>query len=89
MRDLSSARWISIKGFLFLLLGLLSSSMLLLERPTWKVLLLLTIAIWASCRFYYFAFYVIEHYIDPNYKFSGLVSFVRYFLRKRKVLKAS
>jgi hypothetical protein len=26
------------------------------------------------CRFYYFAFYVIEHYVDPGYRFSGLGS---------------
>jgi hypothetical protein len=32
---------------------------------------------------YYFAFYVIEHYVDPGYRFAGLWSFVRYVLRKR------
>ncbi len=31
---------------------------------------------------YYFAFYVIEHYVDPGYRFAGLWSFVRYVLRK-------
>jgi hypothetical protein len=25
----------------------------------------------------YFAFYLIERYVDPNYRFSGLLSFVR------------
>ena len=31
----------------------------------------------------YFAFYVIEHYIDDGYKFAGLSSFVRYLWGKR------
>jgi len=28
-------------------------------------------------------FYVIEKYVDPNYKFAGLYSFLLYLLRKR------
>jgi hypothetical protein len=44
---------------------------------------LLALAIWGFCRFYYFAFYVIEKYVDPSYKFAGLISFVRYFFRRR------
>jgi hypothetical protein len=45
---------------------------------------MLIICIWAFCRFYYFAFYVIEHYVDPDYKFSSLYSFFKYLLRSRK-----
>jgi hypothetical protein len=41
---------------------------------------LLLVAIWAFCRAYYFAFYVIEHYVDPAYRFSGLIDFFRYAL---------
>jgi len=29
--------------------------------------------------YYYFAFYVIQHYVDPAYRFSGLWSFVCYW----------
>jgi hypothetical protein len=36
------------------------------------------------CRSYYFAFYVIERYVDPGYRFSGLGSFVLYVVRGRK-----
>jgi len=57
---------------------------LILERPTGKVAVLLAASVWCFARFYYFAFYVIEHYVDPEYKFVGLGSFVRYLLRKRK-----
>lgn len=38
----------------------------------------------AEARAYYFAFYVIEHYIDGSYRYSGLADFARYFLRKHR-----
>jgi hypothetical protein len=83
MADLKNPKLIYAKGFLFLFTGLLASGLLLLESPSVRVVLLLAIAVWAFCRFYYFAFYVIEHYVDPGYKFAGLGSFVRYLLRRR------
>lgn len=83
MADLKNPSLITTKGFLFLGLGLLASTLLLLEAWNIKVILLLAIAIWAFCRFYYFAFYVIEHYVDPQYRFAGLWSFFRYLLRRR------
>jgi len=43
----------------------------------------LALAVWAFCRAYYFAFYVIEHYADPGYRFAGLMSFIGYALRRR------
>ena len=45
---------------------------------------LLAVTVWCFCRFYYFAFYVIEHYVDPGYRFSGLWSFALYLLSKRR-----
>ena len=81
MKDLTSPGWIKAKGILFLLVGLLASVLLVLEHPTWKIALLLVLAVWSFCRFYYCAFYVIEKYVDPGYKFSGLGSFFRYLLR--------
>jgi hypothetical protein len=83
MKDLTSARLIKVKGILFLLLGLLSASLLFLGYPTPKTGVLLVIAVWSFCRFYYFAFYVIEHYVDPSYRFSGLISFALYLIQKK------
>lgn len=80
MSDLKSPRLIYLKGFLFLLLGCLSAALVIAEHPTLKVTLLLVLAIWSFCRCYYFAFYVIQHYVDPGYKFAGLFSFARYLL---------
>jgi hypothetical protein len=84
MKDVTSPTWIKVKGFLFLLTGTLASVLLILDNPTWKTVLLLALAIWCFCRFYYFAFYVIEHYVDPNFKFSGLISFARCLFQRRR-----
>lgn len=81
MRNLTNPAWIKAKGLLFLILGLLSAALLFFERPTAKIAVLLILAIWSLCRFYYFAFYVLERYVDPAYRFSGLLSLARYLLR--------
>jgi hypothetical protein len=82
MADIKNPKVIWAKGLLFVGLGLLASVLLVMEAPTVRAALLLVLAIWAFCRAYYFAFYVIEHYVDPGYHFSGLVDFCRYALRK-------
>jgi hypothetical protein len=84
MKDLTNPTWIKLKGFLFLFLGLVAATLLFLEHPTLKAALLLVLALWCFCRFYYFAFYVIERYVDPSYRFSGLASFARYFIRRQR-----
>jgi hypothetical protein len=78
MKDLSNPFWIKLKGMLFLFMGIATGVLLFLDSPTLKTAVLLAVVIWSFCRFYYFAFYVIEKYVDPDYKFSGLISFVRY-----------
>jgi hypothetical protein len=83
MTDLKSPTLIYLKGLLFLVSGCVAGALVIAERPTAKVALLLTIAIWCFCRAYYFAFYVIQHYVDPGYKFAGLGSFFMYLVRRR------
>jgi len=82
MKNLTNAAWIKGKGILFLFLGVLSVALLFFERPTVRVAVLLLVAVWSFCRFYYFAFYVLERYVDPTYKVSGLFLLARYLLRK-------
>ena len=84
MKDLSNPFWIKLKGLLFLFIGIVAAVLLFIDSPTLRTAVLLVLAIWSFCRFYYFAFYVIEKYVDPSYKFSGLISFVRYLLQTRK-----
>ena len=84
MGDLKNPRLIYAKGFLFLLLGILAAGALILLHPDWREAALLAIAIWAFARFYYFAFYVIEHYVDPGFKFAGLGAFAVHLFRSRR-----
>jgi len=84
MADLTNPKLIYAKGFLFLFGGLLGAVLLILEHPTWKMGLLLVVTVWCFARFYYFVFYVIEHYVDAQYKFAGLGSFARYLLGKKR-----
>ena len=84
MRNLSNPTWIKTRGLLFLFLGLLSSSLLFLDHPTAKNAALPAITIWAFCRFYYFAFYVLERYVDPSLRFSSLLSLLRHVSAKRR-----
>lgn len=82
MKNLTDPRWIKFKGILFLLLALSASALLLLDHPTVTDAVLLAILVWGFCRAYYFAFYVIEHYVDPGFHFSGLSDFVKYMIRQ-------
>ena len=84
MTDIKNPRLLYAKGALFVLGGIMAVALILAEQPSLKVGLLLGIAIWCFARAYYFAFYVIERYVDPSYKFAGLWSFVRYLFRSRK-----
>jgi len=82
MKDLSPF-WIKLKGALFLLIGIVAASLIFLDNPNWKTAALLALTIWSFCRLYYFAFYVIEKYVDPGYKFSGLISLMKHLLSRK------
>lgn len=84
MSDIRSPFVLYLKGGLFLILGLVSAAILLIEHPTLKTAILLAVAVWAFARAYYFVFYVIQHYIDDTYRFSGLWSFLEYVLYRRR-----
>lgn len=83
MRDITSTKLLYAKACLLLVGGLLASVLLLAEVPTLKIAFLLVVAVWCFARAYYFAFYVIEHYVDPSFRFSGLWSFAGYMLRRK------
>ena len=80
--DLKNPFWIYLKALLFLTIALTAAVLILIEIRSWKVGLLLCTVIWACCRLYYFAFYVIQHYVDGKYRFAGLIDFLRYLLGK-------
>lgn len=84
MGDLKSPKLIYLKGFLFLVAGMVSAALILMENFTVRRVFLLGVAVWSFCRLYYFMFYVIEKYVDDSYKFAGIYSFLLYLIRKRR-----
>jgi len=84
MKELSNPFWIKFKAVLFLIIGIVAALLIFLDNPKWQTAAYLALAIWSFCRVYYFAFYVIEKYVDPSCKFSGLISFLRYWFQGRK-----
>lgn len=82
--DLSDARWIHIKGWLFLVLSGLAVVGLLLPSFTVQNVAFVAIALWGACRWYYYMFYVIEKYVDSEFRFAGLGSVLKYLAKKPK-----
>lgn len=83
LRELRHPRLIALKGALFLASGAGAAALLLLEAPSLRAAALLAVTVWAFCRAYYFAFYVMQHYVDPAFRFSGLGAFLVYLWRAR------
>jgi hypothetical protein len=83
MGDLKDPRLMFLKAALFLVIGVFASAGILIENFSFSQLALLVLAIWAFCRLYYFCFYVIEKYIDADFKFAGLGSVLVYLWRRR------
>ncbi len=83
MADIKKVWLLYTKGGLMLLVGLIASSLLIAMNFELKTFVLLILAIWGFCRAYYFAFYVVQHYIDPSYRYSGLIDFAKYSIKRR------
>ncbi len=84
MQDIRDETLLVAKAVLFVVLGVLASATLLLRHPGLAEGALLVLAVWAFARAYYFAFYVIEHYVDPGYRFAGLTHAVLWLWRRRR-----
>lgn len=82
--DLKNPRWMYAKAAMFVAIGLLSFAIVLGENPSLRTAACLILMIWAFSRAYYFVFYVIEKYVDAEYRFSGIISFLKYLAAKRK-----
>ena len=87
MADIKKVWLLYLKGFLLFLTGFISSLLLVLLNLNFKTIVLLLLAIWGFCRAYYFAFYVIQYYIDPSFRYSGLIDFAKYQMKRRNKKK--
>ncbi len=81
MVDLSP-RWMLVKAGLFLALASLAAAFLLWQNPDWTTAACLGALTWGACRAYYFLFHAIQHWIDPRFRFRGLVDALAQLRRK-------
>jgi hypothetical protein len=86
MSNIEDPRLLWIKGGLFVLLGCIALSIVAIQSGSVQVVVASVISIWAFCRAYYFAFYVVEHYIDGRYRYAGLTSLLNYYLQERFIV---
>lgn len=84
MREITSPALIIAKAALFILLGTLAGALLVARDPSLATAALVAVTVWAFARAYFFAFTVIEKYIDPDYRFAGLVSALRWLVARRR-----
>jgi hypothetical protein len=69
---ITNTRLLLLKCLLFVVLGATAGALILLRTPELTSALLLVACVWAFARAYYFCFYVVERYVDPRFRFSGL-----------------
>ena len=81
--DIKSPMLLYLKGGLFGLISLFSAVLIVLAESSWYEIGLLLICIWASCRFYYFFFYVLDHYVDGE-KNASIFAMLMKIWRKKK-----
>jgi hypothetical protein len=84
MRDLKNPNLMLLKAVLFVGIGLIAAGLLIADTLTVRTVVLLLLVIWSFSRAYFFAFYVIEKYIDPSYRFSGLLSAAKFIVSRRR-----
>jgi hypothetical protein len=89
MTDLTSRKWIVAKGAMFAGIAIASAALILADLPSLRIAALLALLVWASCRFYYFLFYVLEHYVDPTMRYAGLLDLLMGMRRRRQQLRRS
>ena len=84
MSDLKSSKLMYLKAALFVTIATASAALLLFENPSIRTGLLVALFGWASARAYYFLFYVIQTYIDGDFKYSGIVSCLKHLASKKR-----
>jgi hypothetical protein len=83
MRELRSKPWIVAKGFVFLGIAVAAATAILIDSPSARTAVLVALLTWAACRFYYFLFHGLERYVDPAWRYAGLIALLRAALARR------
>ena len=64
--DIKSPCLLYLKGGLFGLLAIMAGALTVFADNRWHEIVFLAVCVWASCRFYYFFFYVLDHYVGGD-----------------------
>ena len=83
LKDLKSKQAIYLKAILFLLILLLSMVLNLVSDELSLRIISMLLIVWSSARIYYFMFYVIEHYVDKEFRFTGIYDLLRQLFKKK------
>ena len=83
MTDLKNPRWMYLKAWLFVGIAVICGLLLFLEDPNWRRAVLLLLLVWSAARAYYFVFYVLEKYVDPSLRYSGLLDLLKRIWRPK------
>lgn len=75
-RDLPP-NWMLVKAGLFVVLATLAAGFLLWQDPSWTTAMCVTALMWSSCRAYYFLFHALQNWIDPRFRYTGLLDLMR------------
>ncbi len=84
MKDLQSKGWIVAKGIAFLGIAIATAALLLADSRAPGTAALLVLLVWSACRFYYFLFYVLERYVDPRLRYSGIAALIHAAVFRKK-----
>lgn len=87
--DLTTPWLIHLKGVLFVIIGVASGGILLWESPNLRTAALLGLTIWASCRFYYYLFYVLDRYLGRSRRFASATDGLLFLLKRCGTAKTS
>lgn len=83
-KDIKNPVALRAKGLGFALIGILSSAILISQFQHWLSAAMLLITIWAWCRFYYFLFYVLEHYAGRKRPYAGVLDALTAIFRQEQ-----
>jgi len=71
------------KGIMFLAIAGMAAWLIWHAAPGWRTVILLGLVAWASARFYYFLFYLLERYVDPRLRYSGIINLLMTIVRRK------
>ena len=83
MGDLKSSRLMYLKAILFVAIAFICAVLLFLQNIGLRTGLLIALLAWASARAYYFMFYVIQTYIDEDFKYAGIIASLKYLFARK------